>query len=126
MHYDIIETQDSNLSSNIVGKIQDIYEAQKSGFLEKNDYVLLKSKNWRMSKKFLEECTEYEYKKAIPFLSNRTLLIQGLNDKNVDRDYNKKFSREYNILYKEYDSTHSLHDVIDSVILDIINFYNNY
>lgn len=104
---------------------QEISDAQKSGQLEREGYVLLKSKNWRISKQFLDECYEYDYKEAIKYLSNRTLLLQGKNDRNVDKDYNERHAKEYNIQYKEYEASHSLVEVIDEVVLEILKFYNS-
>ena len=59
------------------------------------------------------------------YLSSRTFLLQGINDKNVDYAYNEKYTKEYNLKYKKYDAGHSLFEVIDEAIQDIIDFYND-
>ena len=61
---------------------------------------------------------------AMTYLSGRTLLLQGTNDKNVDRDYNKRYAEEYNLRYKEYNASHSLWEVIDEVSKEIIKYYD--
>lgn len=66
----------------------------------------------------------FDYKDAITCLSGRTLLLQGTNDKNVDRDFNKRYAEEYNLEYKEYDASHSLWEVIDEVAETIVDFYD--
>lgn len=102
----------------------EIHEAIISGSLEKDGYAYWSSKDFRVSKKFIEECREFNFKEAITCLVGRTLLLQGTNDKNVDRDYNKRFAEEYNIEYKEYDASHSLWEVIDEAAKEIVEFYN--
>jgi len=99
-------------------------KAIESGNLEKDGYVLWKSKNWRVSKKFIDECYAYNYKEAIKFLSNRTLILQGIQDKNVDKEFNERFSKNYNIEYMEFNASHSLSEIIDDVIPHIVNYYN--
>jgi len=102
----------------------EIHEAEISGSLEKDGYAFWKSKNWKVSKKFIDQCKSYNYKEAIKLLSNRTLILQGSNDKNVDKDYNERYAKEYNIEYKEYNASHSLFEEIDAAIVETINFYN--
>lgn len=104
---------------------QEIYDAMQDGSLDKNGYAYWKSKDWKISKKFLEQCYEYDYRKAISHLSNRTLLLQGKNDKNVDKNFNEMYAKEYNFKYKEYDASHSLWEVIDVVAEEIVNFFNS-
>lgn len=102
----------------------EIREAQESGSLERDGYACWKSKDFRVSKRFLEECYKFDYKTAMTYLSGRTLLLQGTNDKNVDRDYNKRYAEEYNLRYKEYNASHSLWEVIDEVSKEIIKYYD--
>lgn len=103
---------------------QEIYDAIQDGSLEKNGYAYWASKDWKVSKTFLDQCREYDYRKAIAYLSNRTLLLQGKNDKNVDKNFNEMYANEYNFDYKEYDASHSLWEVIDEAAEEIIKFYN--
>lgn len=102
----------------------EVQAAIDSGSLEKDGYAYWSSKDFKVSKKFLDECYDFDYKDAIACLSGRTLLLQGTNDKNVDRDYNKKYAEEYNLEYKEYDAPHSLWEVIDEVAETIVDFYD--
>lgn len=104
---------------------QEIHDAQISGSLEKDGYAFWESKQWKVSKKFIEQCYEYDYKKAMEYLSNRTLLLQGAKDRNVDKDFNERYAKEYNLKYKEYDASHSLFEVIDEVAIEIVKFYNS-
>ena len=104
---------------------QEICDAIQDGSLEKNGYAYWASKDWKVSKTFLEQCHEYDYRKAIAYLSNRTLLLQGINDKNVDKNFNEMYAKEYNFDYKEYDASHSLWEVIDEVADEIVKFFNN-
>ena len=101
-----------------------IVNAQESGSLDRDGYVFWETKNFRLSKQFLDECYKFNYREAIKTLSGRTLLLQGINDKNVDRDYNKKYAREFNLDYLEYNASHSLLEVIDEVAKVIVNYYN--
>ena len=87
---------------------QEIHEAQENGTLESNGYVYWKSKNFKVSKKFLDECYNYDYRSALKYLYNRTLLLQGTNDRNVEKHFNEMFAKEYNLIYKEYEASHSL------------------
>ena len=103
----------------------EIQEAIDSGSLDKNGYAYWSSKNFRVSKRFLNECYEFDYKSAMKSLSGRTLLLQGKNDKNVDKDYNEKYSKEYDFKYIEFDASHSLWEKIDDAINEIIKYYNN-
>lgn len=102
----------------------EISEAIKSGSLETDGYAFWKSKDWHVSKKFIDECYQYDYKKAMTYLTNKTLLLQGKNDKNVDKDFNERYANEYNIKYKEYDASHSLWEVIDEVAIEILNYFD--
>lgn len=104
---------------------QEIYDAIQDGSLEKNGYAYWASKDWKVSKTFLDQCREYDYRKAIAYLSNRTLLLQGKNDKNVDKNFNEMYANEYNFDYKEYDASHSLWEVIDEVAEEIVKFFNS-
>lgn len=104
---------------------QEIYDAMQDGSLNKNGYAYWESKDWKVSKKFLEQCYEYDYRRAISYLSNRTLLLQGKKDKNVDKNFNEMYAKEYNFKYKEYDASHSLWEVIDVVAEEIVNFFNS-
>lgn len=104
---------------------QEIYDAIQDRSLEKNGYAYWASKDWKVSKTFLEQCHEYDYRKAITYLSDRTLLLQGKNDKNVDKNFNEMYAKEYNLDYKEYDASHSLWEVIDEVAEEIVKFFNN-
>lgn len=102
----------------------EIQEAIDSGNLERDGYAYWSSKNFRVSKKFLDECYSFDYKNAMKVLSGRTLLLQGKNDKNVDKDYNERYSREYNFKYIEFDASHSLWEKINDAIIEIIKYYN--
>lgn len=104
---------------------QEIYDAIQDGSLEKNGYAYWASKDWKVSKTFLEQCQKYDYRKAIAYLSNRTLLLQGKNDKNVDKNFNEMYANEYNFDYKEYDASHSLWEVIDEAAEEIVKFFNS-
>ena len=103
---------------------EDLHKAYVDGSLEKNGYVFWNKKNWTFSKQFLDECHSYNYKEAMKYLSGRSFILQGLNDKNVDYTYNEKYAKEYNMKYKSYEACHSLYEVIDDAIQDIIDFYN--
>ena len=102
----------------------EIQKAIDTGSLEKDGYAYWSSKDFKVSKRFLEECYAFDYKNAMTYLSGRTLLLQGTNDKNVDRDYNKRYAEQYNFKYKEYDASHSLWEVIDEASKEIIKYYN--
>lgn len=102
----------------------EILNAQINGSLEINGFVELQAKKWKMSKLFIKDCYDYDYKSAIKYLSNRTLLLQGNLDRNVDKLYNKNFAKQYCFQYKEFQASHSLKEVIDQVSEDIKNFYN--
>ena len=103
----------------------EIQEAINSGSLEKDGYAYWKSKDFKVSKRFLNECYEFDYKSAMKSLSGRTLLLQGKNDKNVDKDFNEKYAKEYDFKYIEFDASHSLWEKIDDAIKEILNYYNN-
>ncbi len=103
----------------------DLHRAFEDENIDKKEYVLWIMKNWKFSKKFLAECHKYNYKEAMKYLSSRTFLLQEINDKNVDYAYNEKYTKEYNLKYKKYDAGHSLFEVIDEAIQDIIDFYND-
>ncbi|MEI7689978.1 MAG: alpha/beta fold hydrolase [Candidatus Saccharibacteria bacterium] len=103
---------------------QEIFEAEQNGSLEKDGYVLWKSKNWKISKDFIDQCDECDYKKALQQLSKRTLVIQGKNDRNVDYEFNKKYASEYGFDYIELDASHSLYEKIDEAIENTLKFFN--
>lgn len=104
---------------------QEIYDAIQDGSLEKNGYAYWASKDWKLSKTFLNQCYKHDYRKAMTYLSNRTLLLQGINDKNVDKNFNEMYAKEYNLTYKEYNASHSLWEVIDEVADEIVKYYNS-
>lgn len=115
----------SSLLNNNEFCYQEIYDAIQDGSLEKNGYAYWASKDWKVSKKFLDECYKHDYKKAITYLSNRTLLLQGKNDKNVNKNFNEMYAAEYNLKYKEYDASHSLWEVIDEAAEEIVKYFDN-
>lgn len=102
----------------------EIHKAIEDGSLQKNGYAYWSSKDFKVSKKFLNECYSFDYKNAITSLSRRTLLLQGTKDKNVDKDYNERFAKEYNLIYKEYIASHPLWEVIDEATKVIVDYYN--
>jgi pimeloyl-ACP methyl ester carboxylesterase len=103
----------------------EIQAAIDNGDLERKGYAYWSSKSFRISKKFIDECREFDYKSAIAALTGRTLLIQGRQDNNVDRDYNVRFADEYGLTYKEYDASHSLWQVIDDAAKVIVDYFDN-
>lgn len=104
----------------------EMHNAIETGSLEKDGYVYLSSKDFKFSKLFLDECFKFDYENAIETLSGRTLLLQGKNDKNVDKNYNEKYSKIYNFKYVEFDASHSLWEMFDDAIDIIVNYYNGY
>ena len=103
---------------------KDTYEAMQNGSLEKNGYVELKSKNWRVSKKFLDECYNYDYNTAISYLENKAFLLHGKDDTRVDINFNREFAKKYNIRFKEYNANHSLFETLEDAMQDIVSYFD--
>lgn len=102
----------------------EIQAAIDDGSLEKNGYAYWSSKDFRVAKKWLDECYAFDYKEAIKCLVGRTLLLQGKEDRNVDWEYNHRFAEEYGLEYKEYEgASHSLWEIMDEVAKVIIEYY---
>jgi len=114
---------DSSLLNENTFLFDEITSALNNGSLEKVGYVKLKNNNWKISKKLIDDCKEYNYKDSISYLSGKTLIIQGNNDIFVDKTYNEEYSTIYDIDYKEYNASHSLCEVFDDVINDIIEYF---
>lgn len=114
----------SSLLNNNEFCYQEIYDAIHDGSLEKNGYAYWASKDWKVSKRFLDECYEHDYRTAISYLSGRTLLLQGKNDRNVNKNFNEMYANEYNLKYEEFEASHSLWEVIDEVADKIVMFFN--
>ena len=103
----------------------EIHEAEMDGSLENNGYAYWASKDWKVSKRLIDECKDYNYREAISYLPKDTLILQGSLDKNVDYTYNKKFAEEFGFKYKEFEASHSLSEVIDDVVGELIPFYGS-
>lgn len=101
----------------------EIVEAIKTGDIDKKGYVLWKSKNFKASRIFIEQCKNYDYHKAVSSLPSNTLIIQATNDKNVDKNDNERIAKEYKINYKELEASHSLKEKIDQAIKDTVDYF---
>lgn len=104
---------------------QEIHDGIVDNSLEKNGYIVLKTKNFKVSKLFINQCKNFNYLETIKFLPRNTLILQAINDRNVDKEYNEKIAKEFNIKYKEVDASHSLKEKIDEAINDTVIYFNN-
>lgn len=118
-----LDPNNSSFENNKAFCYQEIFDAKLNGSLERDGYVLWKSKGFRVSKSFVEEVKDYNFRRALESLPKQTFILQGRNDRNVDKDYNEKYAKEYNLKYKEYEASHSLNEQIDEAINDTVEYF---
>jgi alpha-beta hydrolase superfamily lysophospholipase len=118
-----LNPNDSSFENKKAFCYQEIFDAKISGNLEKDGYVYWKAKDFKVSKLFVDQVKKYDYKKALNALPKNTMILQGINDKNVDKTYNEKYAKEYGFIYKEYDASHSLFEVTDEVVDETVRYF---
>lgn len=104
---------------SVFGK--DIVEEQKNGELEKNGFAVVGAKDFRLSKKMLEECKLFSPDILLNYI-DRILALSGKDDLILEVKYNDQFFKKYNIKNLWYLASHSLYEEIEKVFVDIEKF----
>ena len=120
-----LNPNDSSFENKNTFCYKEIYDAKNNGTLEKDGFVYWKSKNFKVSKLFIDQITKYNYANGLIVLPKTTMILQALNDKNIDKKYNENYAKEYGFIYREYEASHSLFETIDAVIEETVKYFNN-
>ena len=101
-------------NKNSLACYRSIIDSTKNGTLYSDGYALWTAKNFKITKKFLDQSRSFDYVDAINYLPKNTLIILGNNDVLVDKTCAEDYAKEFGIDYKVLNAGHALYEDIEN------------
>ena len=106
----------------------DISQQIENGDMDKNGYIQLQFKGWKIGKQFVDEARQYKWEEAFAEIKNKSkiLILQGGNDVLVDKTSNIEIAGKYDIPFEEIPNvSHALFEALDVGIPKTIDYICN-